>query len=98
MSNARGEGERLTWNDVAASFRVVSADQFLSLQRMIRHQELRDKPMWLKWKDQPLTLLFISHRWETLDHPDASGRQLRAIQQFLRTKHSIEPSGVEGRS
>jgi hypothetical protein len=85
MSDVRKEGERLTWNDVVASFRVVSAGQLLSLQRMVRYQELRDKPMWLKRADQPLALLFISHRWETLDHPDPSGRQLRAIQQFLRT-------------
>jgi hypothetical protein len=39
---------------------------------------------WLARDEPPLALLFISHRWETLEHPDPSGRQLAALQEFLR--------------
>lgn len=91
MMNARNgsssptAGNRLTWGEVVASFRVISADHLLSMHRLERHQDIRNKPVWLAREEKPLALLFISHRWETLEQPDPTGQQLRAIQQFLGT-------------
>jgi hypothetical protein len=63
----------------------------LSCPSKVRHaEEIRDKRAWLEsrspeekakledvlssWSAQPV--LFISHRWEGLEHPDPNGRQL----------------------
>ena len=67
---------------MAASFHIISAHELLGMNRMERHQDVRDKVQWLK-KDKPLALIFVSHRWETLLHPDLSGRQFRALHEFL---------------
>jgi len=77
------EGE-LNWRDVVSSFRVLPAGGVLAMEQMERHQNLKDKVHWLDGEEQPLALLFISHRWETLEHPDPTGRQFKIIQEFLR--------------
>lgn len=76
--------QTLTWSEAARSFHVMPADAVLRMARMERHQDVRDRVRWLTAEETPLALFFISHRWETLDHPDPTGRQLRAIQDFLR--------------
>ena len=73
---------KLNWQTMAASFHIISAHELLGMNRMERHQDVRDKVQWLK-KDKPLALIFVSHRWETLLHPDLSGRQFRALHEFL---------------
>lgn len=75
---------RLDWNGIASTFRVLSAWDVSSMEVMRRHQDIRPSARWLTQDSEPLALLFISHRWETLDHPDPDGRQLRAIQALLR--------------
>ncbi|MBE0623315.1 MAG: hypothetical protein IH606_00760 [Burkholderiales bacterium] len=75
---------RLSWNEVASSFHIATAASVLSLNSMTRHQEVREKLPWLGKDGRPFALLFISHRWETLEHPDPTGRQLAAIHAFLR--------------
>jgi hypothetical protein len=76
-------GGPLTWPEVARSFRVLSARDVLGLSRLERHQDLRHV-RWLGEEARPVALLFISHRWETLAHPDPAGHQLAALQAFLR--------------
>lgn len=75
---------KLDWHDIVSSFRVISARDLCAMETMERHQDVRDKVPWLTTEDRPLALVFISHRWETLQHPDPTGRQLRVIQEFLR--------------
>ena len=70
--------------DVINLCRVAPARDVLSLDVMARHQDVRGKIRWLDDGQVPLTVLFISHRWETVENPDPTGSQWRAIQQFLR--------------
>jgi hypothetical protein len=74
----------LDWKHIAQTFHVVSAGDLIALNRLARHQEVRDVVRWLGPAEPPLALLFISHRWETLEHPDPTGRQYAALQAFLR--------------
>ncbi len=74
----------MDWKDVTSSFQIISARNVLAMQDMERYQDVRDRVKWLTADEQPLALLFISHRWETLEHPDPSGRHFKAIQEFLR--------------
>jgi hypothetical protein len=64
--------------------RVAPARDLLVVETMARHQDVRGKIRWLDDGQVPLTVLFISHRWETVETPDPTGTQWRAIQQFLR--------------
>jgi len=73
----------MDWKSVSSSFHVLPASDVLAMRRMARHQDVRNRLDWLRSEEPPLALLFVSHRWETLEHPDPSGRQLRAIQDFL---------------
>ena len=54
------------------------------MDRMLRHQDVKNKVVWLGADEPPLALLFISHGWETLANPDPAGRQHKAIQYLLR--------------
>ncbi len=73
----------LSWEMVCESFRVLSGRSVLSMREMKRRQDITDDDVWLSPGEPPLVLLFVSHRWDTLTHPDPNGIQLRAIQQFL---------------
>lgn len=70
--------------EALAVFRVATAADILSLQAWERHQDVRNRLAWTAPDAPPLLLLFISHRWETPQHPDSTGRQLRGLQTFLR--------------
>ncbi|HEY1302485.1 MAG TPA: hypothetical protein VGF24_02990 [Vicinamibacterales bacterium] len=54
------------------------------MNSMPRHQDIRATARWLTPSSEPLVLLFVSHRWETLTHPDPDGRQLRALKLLIR--------------
>lgn len=84
MQTAAYEEHELNWPDVVSLFRVLAAHDVLAMEQMKRYQNLKDKMHWLGPEEQPLVLLFISHRWETLEHPDPTGRQFKIIQEFLR--------------
>ncbi len=82
---------RLGWPTLVSIFHVCPASTVLSMPTMERHQEIRGTINWLTEKDPPFALLFISHRWETLTHPDPDGSQIKAVQQFLQhLAHCIE--------
>jgi hypothetical protein len=77
-------GHCLDWKSIASTFSIMAARDVLSMKKMERHQDIKEKVRWLTTEEQPLALLFFSHRWETLEHPDPQGRHLRALQEFLR--------------
>lgn len=90
-------GRQLDWKDLVNLFRVISAYDMLSMKEMKRHQDVRDKVRWLSADERPLALLFISHRWETLKHPDPAGKHLKAIQNFVRCICSCIEAMLVGR-
>lgn len=60
--------------------------------RTLTHGEYLDWPapdrsMW------PHKLLFVSHRWNTAEHPDPDGRQLRELQQRLKALNCADDGG-----
>jgi len=73
----------LTWREIVSSFNVVSARDLAAMDVMERHQDIRDRVGWLAADEDPLALLFISHRWQTPRHPDPDASDLRSIQTFL---------------
>lgn len=75
----------LDWTALTSRFSIMSGADALRLKRMERHQDLEKRIRWLDPCSQPpIALLFVSHRWETLAHPDPTGRQLAAVQELLR--------------
>jgi hypothetical protein len=48
------------------------------------HQKLDRQDVWLKVDEQPMALLFISHRWDNPAHPDLSGLQIHTLQSVLQ--------------
>lgn len=78
-TNARS----LEWHEVTSGFNILTARQLVAMDAMERHQDIRADIRWLNADEQPLALIFFSHRWRTLDHPDPEGSDLRGIQRFL---------------
>ena len=84
QSKPANAAAKADWSSIASAFHVLSARDLLAADRMERHQEIKHRMRWLAPDEAPLIFLFISHRWETLAHPDPSGRQHKAIQDLLR--------------
>lgn len=76
------DGPARLWPKIAARFRIVPASAILSMSRMERCQDARVAG--LTERDELLGLFFISHRWQSISHPDPSGDQLRGLQELLR--------------
>ncbi|MFT3800631.1 MAG: hypothetical protein QM766_05365 [Burkholderiaceae bacterium] len=74
----------LGWPDIASRFHVISAGALLEFDHLPRHQDLCGGSHWLRPDDPPLALLFVSHRWETLEKPDPQGRHHAAIRAFVQ--------------
>ena len=74
----------LGWERIAATFHVLAGDELLRFDRLPRHQEIRESARWPRVEEPPLVLLFLSHRWETPDHPDPDGRQQAAIRMLIQ--------------
>lgn len=68
---------------ITSQFHIMPAASILKMTAMSRHQDIRDTTPWMMAETRPLALLYISHRWKTLRHPDPGGRQLRALQVFI---------------
>jgi len=89
-----------TWLTAECEFTLISADRLreateAELPIMISLQEMqRTRPDWITRKlisfggalsgEYTLEILSLSYRWQTADHPDPTGMQLRALQQHLR--------------
>jgi len=63
-------------SDVLPSFRILPASYLLRSHHFARAQDSDIE--WLKPR-QCWLLIFVSHRWETVGHPDPDGRQHRAL-------------------
>jgi hypothetical protein len=74
----------LDWPAIASAFHIAPARDLLLMERMARHQDVRRHVRWMTASNPPLALIFVSHRWDTLSHPDPDSRQLHAIQAFLQ--------------
>lgn len=73
-------GGRLSLRDAASRFWFLKAGDLLRMESFRRRQELEVEPM---APENCHLLLFISHRWETAEHPDPSGRQLAALKSLI---------------
>jgi hypothetical protein len=71
----------LSLQEAVSEFRVLKASDLLRMKTFERQQDLEIE--WMKPKDC-LLLLFISHRWEKLEHPDPEERQLIALKLLIR--------------
>ena len=72
------------WPTLSNEFRILSAYSLLSVNSFVPYQQIAQTNAWLRLDEPPLALLFLSHRWEGVKHPDQSGNQLRAIQGLLK--------------
>jgi hypothetical protein len=63
------------------TFRLLSAAHILASRSFDRCQDLQDATV---SPERCALILFVSHRWETLAHPDPAGRQHGALVLLLR--------------
>jgi hypothetical protein len=73
-------GGLLSLRDAVSRFWVLTAGDLLRMESFRRRQDLEVEPM---APENCHLLLFISHRWETAEHPDPSGRQLAALKSMI---------------
>jgi hypothetical protein len=90
------------WDDDAPFFYFLPREVVLlcSAQSLPPMQALRDVGHLVKFqiplgdafqgKGVVNQILFVSHRWESLDQPDADGEQLKAIKAYLEENPDIE--------
>lgn len=71
---------RLSLQDAVSRFYVLRATDVLRMEIFQRRQDLEVEPM---APENCHLLLFISHRWETTDHPDPTGKQLAALKSLI---------------
>ena len=67
-------------DDLCATFVVWPAPVILDMPRFLRLQDIGAARMGAR---QCSLLLFISHRWDTLAHPDPNGAQLAAVKTLI---------------
>lgn len=62
--------------------RVLHAEEIATLRRQIAEMTPGDRKTLQRVDDSPFAhpVLFISHRWESVEHPDQEGRQLVKLQ------------------
>ena len=69
--------------EVAAEIGVIPFREVLRLERFRRRQEMEGRIRWLTPADDPLLVIFVSHRWERGDNPDPYGTQLTTLKRFV---------------
>jgi hypothetical protein len=74
----------VAWQTLCTQFRILSAWRLCNATSFESHHDLDGNDGWLTTEERPLLLLFLSHRWDTPEHPDPSGQQLRTLQTLLR--------------
>jgi len=70
--------------EIAADVRVLPLRSLIELDGIVRQQELLSNVKWMSPEDDPLLIIFVSHRWEHASHPDPYGTQLQTLKQFAR--------------
>lgn len=63
---------------------MFSAATLSRMEKFERFQTLDDDSTWLHNNDRPFILLFVSHRWDSYEHPDPSRQQIEALQTYTR--------------
>jgi len=66
--------------DPLLRFQALPASHLFGGDHFVRRQEIGAD--WIR-PDQCWLLIFVSHRWETLRHPDPAGRQWRALARLV---------------
>jgi len=72
------------WKTLCEEFYIFSASTLSCLEKFERFQTIDDDSTWLQHRDRPFVLLFISHRWDSSEHPDPSLFQIKALQTLTR--------------
>lgn len=62
--------------EIASQVRVLSLSRLFKLERMKRQQDIEHEMRWLSPDDEPLLVIFVSHRWEHESLPDPYSTQL----------------------
>lgn len=65
---------------------ALPANRLLELTLMRSHEDLQSELV--VWNSQLGLLVFTSHMWTSLNHPDPAGLQLRVLQDFMRDLQS----------
>jgi len=76
-------------------FYIISKEAFLEGQKFMHFDECKVKNLHHTGitVSYHSTILFISHRWESRDHPDPKGNQFRIAEEFL--EQTIEGDKIE---
>lgn len=62
---------------------LISASDFVQLDRLLPHQELLAQNKLVRWHPAMHTVFFVSHQWTAFREPDPTGTQLRCFQKTL---------------
>jgi hypothetical protein len=79
-----GGGNSLKLEEICNLFRVMKIKDLLRIPSIQKEQELNESVEWMRISDDPMMIIYISHQWESAEHPDPRGRQLAAIKQLAR--------------
>jgi ankyrin repeat protein len=89
---------KIEYKEIVSKIRVITLESFLELDGIHKQQELNGKVKWLDIKDNPLLIVFVSHRWEKTDQPDPYGSQLFALKalcnDFLNIAQGFKQSRI----
>lgn len=72
------------WPMLREEFRIMSAWTLWRMSSFERFQTINERDVWMGMDNQPMALLFLSHRWDVPDHPDPSGQQLQTLQALVK--------------
>lgn len=84
MTSDGSASATLDWSTLCTEFRILSAWQLGCMTSLERFQDLDKSDVWMTADEQPMALLFLSHRWDASAHPDPSGQQLRTLQALAK--------------
>lgn len=79
-------------SELTSLFNILRASFILRTEGPLpRYEDLLHtaQDAWFKPDEPPRAVLFISHRWETPDHPDPRGVQATALRAFLRNVREL---------
>jgi len=89
-------GRRPDAQDLARTFSFLRASFVVTTDRALsKFEDLvsREQQGFFRPDEPPAAVLFLSHRWETPEHPDPLGRQADCIRMFLKAVDDIVRTG-----
>ena len=96
-------GDERWWNDNlqfsgldshSPHFLLLNAKETSKIETPIPRQQEVTTPFFQE-TEEPIVILFFSHRWETKEHPDPSGAQWNAIQLLLQSLWTLAKAAKE---